>query len=48
VLAVFDPEELLSKEEKFYPYMKRLRALQNRDYKDPELLKKLRSLGYVK
>ena len=33
VLAVFDPEKLLSEEEKFYPYMKRLRALQNRDYK---------------
>jgi arylsulfatase A-like enzyme len=33
VLAVFDPEELLANGEKFHPFMKRLRALQNGEYK---------------
>jgi arylsulfatase A-like enzyme len=33
VLAVFDPEALLAKEEIFRPYMRRMRALQNDEYK---------------
>lgn len=33
VLSVFDPEELVANVEKFHPYMKRLRALQDGKYK---------------
>jgi len=33
VLSVFDPEELLSKVERFYPFMKRQRAIQNGEFK---------------
>jgi arylsulfatase A-like enzyme len=33
VLSVFDPEELAANVERFEPYMKRLRALQNDEYK---------------
>jgi arylsulfatase A-like enzyme len=33
VLSVFDPEELLANVERFYPFMKRQRAIQNDEYK---------------